>query len=169
MDETCRAAGRSGGTSEHSLHREQKAMSQKHTDKQDPNQGNVPAATNRDEHVHLIAGAERGLPGHTVHLALGVEQHPTTQFWQVWLSRTGTDIQVVSAHREREAAAATMAEIKRSVAPGELFDEEQVVGMVARLRAAGDGEPQPFSPETLRTIYRTIESTVWKQEQEREH
>lgn len=106
-------------------------MSQKHTDKQDPNQGNVPAATNRAEYVHLIAGAEREPAGHTIHLALGIEQHPTTRLWQVWLSRTGTGIQVVSA----------------------------------RLRAAGDGEPQPFSPETLRTI----EATVWKQEQEREH
>ena len=144
-------------------------MSQKHPDKQDPNQGNVPVAKHRAENVHLIASAGREPPGHTVHLALGVEQHPTTQLWQVWISRTGTDIQVVSAHREREAADAAIAEIKRLVAPGELFDEEQVVGTVARLRATGDGEPQPLSPETLRTICRTIEATVWKQEQEREH
>lgn len=83
----------------------------------------------------ILLQALREPAGHTIHLALGVEQHPTTRLWQVWLSRTGTDIQVVSA----------------------------------RLRAAGDGKPQPFSPETLRTIYRTIEATVWKQEQEREH
>ena len=144
-------------------------MSQKRKDKQGPNQGNVPAARSRAEQVHLIASADSEPTGHTVHLALGVEQHPTTQLWQVWISRTGTDIQVVSAHREREAADAAIAEIKRIVVPGELFDEEQVVDTVARLREAGDGEPQPLSPEMLRTIYRTIEATVWNQEQEREH
>jgi len=144
-------------------------MSQNHEDKQGPNNENVPAATNRAENVHLIEGAEKEPTGRTLHFVLGVEQHPTTRLWQVWISRTGTDIQVVSAHRECEAANATIAEIKRIAAQGELFDEEQVVGIGARLREAGDGEPEPLSPETLRTIYRTIEATVWKQEQEREH
>ena len=144
-------------------------MSQNHEDKQGPNNENVPVATNRAENVHLIEGAETEPPGRTLHFVLGVEQHPTTRLWQVWISRTGTDIQVVSAHHEREAANATIAEIKRIAAQGELFDEEQVVGIGARLREAGDGEPEPLSPETLRTIYRTIEATVWKQEQEREH
>jgi chorismate mutase len=98
-----------------------------------------------------------------------VEQHPSTQLWQVWISRTGTDIHVVSAHREREAADAAIAEIKRVAALGELFDEAEVAGIVARLREAGDGEPQPLSRETIRIISRIIEAAVWKQEQEREH
>jgi chorismate mutase len=144
-------------------------MSQNHEDTQDPNNENVPTATNRVEKVHLLEGAETEPTGRTLHLVLGVEQHPSTQLWQVWISRTGTDLQVVSAHREREAADATIAEIKRIAALGELFDEEKVVGIVARLHEAGDGEPEPLSREMIRTIYRTIEATVWKQEQEREH
>ena len=85
--------------------------------------------------------------------------------WQVWIARTGTDIQVVSAHHEREAANATIAEIKRVAALGELFDEAEVVCIVARLREAGEGEPEPLSCETIRTVYRTIEAAVWEQEQ----
>jgi hypothetical protein len=57
--------------------------------------------------------------------------------WQVWISRTGIDTQVVSAHREREAADATIAKIKRIAALGELYDEAGVVGIVARLGEAG--------------------------------
>ena len=144
-------------------------MSQNHEDMQDPNNENVPAATNRAEIVHLLEGADKEPTGRTLHLALGVEQHPSTQLWQVWVSRTGTDLHVVSAHREHEAADATIAEIRRVAALGELFDEEEVVDIVDRLHEAGDGEPEPFSRETIRTICSTIEAAVWKQEQEREH
>ncbi len=77
-----------------------------------------------------IEGAETEPTGRTLHHVLGVEQHPSTQLWQVWVSRTGTDLHVVSAHREREAADATIAEIKRVAALGELFDEEEVVDIV---------------------------------------
>ena len=141
-------------------------MSQNDEDKQDSNKGTVPTTTSRTEDVQLLQGAETEPPGRTLHLALGVEQHPSTQLWQVWISRTGTDIQVVSAHREREAADATIAEIKGIAALGDLFDEEKGVAIVDRLREAGDGEPEPLSPETIRTICRTIEAAVWKQEQE---
>jgi chorismate mutase len=144
-------------------------MSQNHDDKQDPTHENIPTATSRVEHVHLLQGAEKEPTGRTLHLVLGVEQHPSTRLWQVWISRTGTDIQVVSAHRERQAAEATVVEIKRVAALGELFDEEKGVGTLKRLREAGDGEPEPLSHETIHTIYRTIEAAVWKQEQEREH
>lgn len=141
-------------------------MSQNDEDKQDSNKGTVPTTTSRTEDVQLLQGAETEPTGRTLHLALGVEQHPSTQLWQVWISRTGTDIQVVSAHREREAADATIAEIKRIAALGDLFDEEKGVAIVDRLREAGDGEPEPLSPETIRTICRTIEAAVWKQERD---
>ena len=78
---------------------------------------------------------------------------------------TGTDIQVVSAHHEREAADATIAEVKPMAALGELFDEAEVVCIVACLREAGEGEPEPLSRETIGPIYHTIEAAVWKQEQ----
>ena len=136
-------------------------MSQNNEDKE-----NVPTTTNRAEHAHLLESAGREPTGRALHFALGVEQHPSTGLWQVWISRTGTDIQVVSAHREREAADATIAEIKRVAALGEMVDEAEIVGIIERLCRAGDGEPEPHSPETIRTIYRTIESAVWKQEQE---
>ena len=58
--------------------------------------------------------------------------------WQVWTSRTGIDTQVVSAHREAEAADATIAKIKWMAALGELYDEAGVMGIVARLGEAGD-------------------------------
>jgi hypothetical protein len=70
-------------------------MSQNHQDMRDPNNENVPAVTNRVENVHLLEGADREPTGRTLHLALGVEQHPSTQLWQVWVSRTGTDLHVV--------------------------------------------------------------------------
>src|SRR6266571_2225298 len=130
-------------------------MSQNNEDK-----GTVPTTTSQAEDVHLLEGAERGPTGRTLHLALGAEQHPITQLCQVWVSRTGTDIQVVSVHCEREAADATIAEIKQVAALGDLFDEAGVVGMVARLREAGDGESEPFSRETMRTICRIIEAAV---------
>ena len=141
-------------------------MSQNHEEKQDPSRGNVPMTTNRAGNVHLLEGAGREPTRRTIHLALGAEQHPSTQLWQVWISRTGTDIQVVAAHREREAADATIAEIQRIATLGDLFDEEKVVGILGRLHQAGDGEPQPLSRETIRTICRNIEAAVWKQEQE---
>jgi hypothetical protein len=71
---------------------------------------------------------------------------------------------VVSAHREGEAADATIAEIQRIAALGDLFDEGEDVGTLDRLHKAGDAELQPFSPETMRTICCTIEAAVWKQE-----
>jgi hypothetical protein len=85
--------------------------------------GNVPTATNRAGNVHLLEGAGREPARRTIHLALSAEQHPSTQVWQVWILRTGTARHVVSAHREGEAADATIAAIKRVVALGDLFDE----------------------------------------------
>jgi len=143
------------------------AMSKNYQDKQDPTKGNVPTTMNRAENVHLLEGSGREPTRRNIQFALGTEQHPSTQLWQVWISRNGTDIQVVSAHREREAADATIAEIKRVAALGDLFDEEKVLSILDRLYKAGDGEPEPLSSETIRAICRNIEAAVWKQEQER--
>jgi hypothetical protein len=76
---------------------------------------------------------------------------------------------VVSAHREREAADAMIAEIQRVAALEDLFDKGKDVGILDRLHEAGDGKPQPFSPETMHLMCRTIEDAVWKQEQEWQH
>src|SRR5215472_512962 len=144
-------------------------MSQNHEEQQGPSRGNVPTATNRAGNVHFLEGAGREPARRTIHLALGTEPHPSTQHWQVWILRTGTDMHVVSAQVEGEEADATIAEIKRVVALGDQFDEGEDVGILDRLHEAGDAEPQPFSPETMRTMCSTIEAAVWKQEQEWQH
>jgi hypothetical protein len=59
-----------------------------------------------------------------------------------------------------------LAAIKRIATLGDLFDEEEAVGILGRLHAAGDDELRPLSSETIRTLCRTIEAVVWKQEQE---
>ena len=128
--------------------------------------GNVPTTTNRAGNVHLLEGAGREPTHRTIHFALGAEQHPSTQLWQVWILRTGTDMHVISAYREGEAADATIAEIQRVAALGDLFDEGEDVGTLDLLHEAGDGKPQPFSPETMHLMCRTIEAAVWQQEQE---
>ena len=124
----------------------------------------VTTTTNRAENVHLLEGPGRGPTRRNIQLALGAEQHPSPQLWQVWISQNSTVIQVVSAHREREAAEATLAEIKRVAMLGDLIDEEEVVSILDRLYKAGDGEP--LSSGTIRTICRSIEDAVWKREQE---
>jgi hypothetical protein len=73
---------------------------------------------------------------------------------------------LVSTHREGEADNATIAAIKRVVALGDLFDEGEDVGILGRLYEAGDADLQPYSPETMHIMCRTIEAAVWKQEQE---
>jgi chorismate mutase len=118
--------------------------------------------------VHLLEGSGREPTRRIIQLALGAEQHLSTQLWQAWISRNGTDIQVVSALREREAIDATIAVTKRVAALGDLFDEEEVLSILDRLYKAGDSEPEPLSSGTIRTICRTIEDAVWKREQERE-
>ena len=144
-------------------------MSQNHEEQQGPSRGNVPTATNRAGNVHLLEGAGRELARRTIHFAQGAEQHPSTQLWQVWILRTGTDMRVVSTHREGEADVAKIAEIKRVVALGDLFDEGEDVGILDRLHEAGDAEPQPYSPETMHLMCSIIEAAVWKQEQKWRH
>ena len=118
--------------------------------------------------MHLLEGSGREPTRRNIQLALGAEQHPSTQLWQAWISRNGTDFQVVSAHRDREATVATIAEIKRVAALGVLFDEEEALSILDHLYKAGDSEQEPLSSGTIRTICRTIEDAVWKREQERE-
>ena len=144
-------------------------MSQIHEEKQGPSRGNVPTTMNRAGVVHLLEGAGREPTRRTIHLALSAEQHPSTQLWQVWILRTGTAMHVVSTHCEGEADNATIAAIKRVVALGDLCDEGENVGILDRLHEAGDGEPQPFSPETKHIMCSTIGAAVWQQEQEWQH
>lgn len=59
-----------------------------------------------------------------------------------------------------------LAAIQRLATLLDLFDEEEAVGILGRLHAAGDDELQPLSRETRRTLCRTIEVVVWKEEQE---
>ena len=107
-------------------------MSQNPEEQQGPSRGNVPTATNRAGNVHLLEGAGREPARRTIHFALRAEQHPSTQLWQVWILRTGTAMHVVSAHRKGEAADATIAEIQRIAALGDLFDEGEDVGILGR-------------------------------------
>ena len=109
------------------------AMSKNHQDKQDPTKGNVHTPTNWAENVHLLEGSGREPTRRIIQLAFDAEQHLSTQLWQAWISRNGTNIQVVSALREREATDATIAETKRVAALGDLFDEEEVLSIADRL------------------------------------
>lgn len=58
--------------------------------------------------------------------------------------RNGTAIAVVSAHREPEAADATIAEIKRGAALGDLLDKEEGLSILDRQYKAGDSELEPL-------------------------
>ena len=101
--------------------------------------------------MYLLEGSGREPTRHNIRLALGAEQHPSTQLWQVWISRNSTDIHFLSAHYERAAADTAITEIKW-VAVGDLFDDEEVLSILDRLYETGDGEPKLLPEKTIRTI-----------------
>ena len=87
--------------------------------------------------MYLLEGSGREPTRHNIRLALGAEQHPSTQLWQVWISRNSTDTAIT--------------EIKW-VAVGDLFDDEEVLSILDRLYELGDGEPKLLPGKTMRTI-----------------
>ena len=93
----------------------------------------------------------------------GCRTAPVNAALAVWILRTSTAMHVVSAHREREAADAAIAEIQGVVALRDLFDEGEDVGIQDPLHEAGDAEPQLSSPDDAHHVPRfSRPSRLWR-------
>jgi hypothetical protein len=82
-------------------------------------------------------------------IGVGVQQHPDTLLWQVWMSIDGFDLELVSAHRDQSRAEQAKDEILQAAALGHLSEGNQVIALLEHLRSMSDAEPTYFPESTV--------------------
>jgi hypothetical protein len=88
--------------------------------------------------------------------AAGVIRHPTTGFYQVWLSTNGLDIISISAHRDASRAEADKQEVKELIHSGDIYEEEKVTTLLQKLKGGSGEEPVALPDDLVRKITREI-------------
>ena len=91
------------------------------------------------------------------HIAAGVVQHPATGMWQTWISLYGTDVTLISAHRDQRVAEDVIADLKTAAQMGAVDTSAEVAQRFADLHTPGDGEPQPLPAILMRAIAMNVQ------------
>jgi hypothetical protein len=85
---------------------------------------------------------------------VGVSQHPYTKSWQIWLSLSGRDISVLTAHRQALHANIALRAILWKLTDPATLAQPDPLSFLDNLR--GDTAPIPFPSVTEAQIRETI-------------
>jgi len=85
-------------------------------------------------------------------LAVGVECHPQTKFYQVWCSSDGTDVNWVVAYQHADRAWLIVHEIERAAFNGRLPNSERARQFFEELYKGGDAKPSPVAGDIIEHI-----------------
>lgn len=91
------------------------------------------------------------------HIAAGVVQHPATSKWQTWISLYGTDVTLISAHRDQRVAEDVIADLKTAAQMGAVDTSADVAKRFVELHPPGDGEPQLLPAVMMRAIAMSVQ------------
>ena len=86
----------------------------------------------------------------------GCVQHPTTSWYQVWISTNGYDVICLSAHARQRDAERDIQEIKAVLGSEDYYQETKVAALLQRLKNGSGAEPQPLPDSLVRQITRAI-------------
>ena len=100
-------------------------------------------------------------------LAVGVEQHPKTKFFQPWISTNGLDFTCIAAYRDQAKALAAKEILEQEAHRGNLSDPDFVVQLFTTLAELGDGEPLLLPDEMIHKLGRDVLHSLQAHEERR--
>jgi hypothetical protein len=116
---------------------------------------------NPEKQMQLFAEADKHAVLGKYQLAAGVWQHPRTGLWQVWMSTAGSDINWLSAHRDKARADQDVEAYKQFCSTEAMYDSEQCAGFFSKLQQGSDAEPENLSTAEIANITKHIREMVF--------